>query len=364
MVCAAGLLLRIGGKQSFKTSVWLMLCLFMVQQIRAVTIAWDPNKESDIAGYKLFYGTANPPTTVVNAGTNTSVTLNNLNAGDTYYFYATAFNTAGLESSPSQTITYSVPFPSQSFADVTLRWDPSTSTNVQSYIISFRDLYGTNMTFITNQNLSTLSYRFPNLTPNKAYFFWVNAYASDSSRCDLYRPIGPIVPAGPSTDWCTRVPVLYLSWDGSTGGKWVGKLGKVGRWVASEPNQTSPYFGTMTNATYKIWSTNSADWAAPQISDGSSRVAASWYSTNQLTVPLKFTDSVIHRVSVYSADFENAGLQQYVELLNSSGTVISSITIGGFRWGEYLFFDVKGPVTLRFRPKVGNYATVSGLFVD
>jgi hypothetical protein len=358
MVCAAGLLLRIGGKQSFKTSVWLMLCLFMVQQIRAVTIAWDPNKESDIAGYKLFYGTANPPTTVVNAGTNTSVTLNNLNAGDTYYFYATAFNTAGLESSPSQTITYTVPQP----ADVTIIWDASPSTNLSHYTLSWRELYNsTNMTVVTTTNRS---YRFPNLIAGTAYFFWVNAFASDGSRCDLYRPAGPIPPAGTSTYGSWRVPALYLSWDGSTGGKWVGKFGKVGRWVASEPNQTSPYFGTMTNATYKIWSTNSADWAAPQTSDGSSRVAASWYSTNQLTVPLKFTDNAIHRVTLYFADFENAGLQEYVEFLNNGGTVCSSVTIGGFRWGEYLFFDVKGPVTLRFRPKVGNYATVSGLFVD
>src|SRR5436189_622301 len=57
---------------------------------KGVTVQWDPNSETDLAGYKLYYGQTNNAATVVNT-TSTSVTLTNLTAGKTYYFYATAY---------------------------------------------------------------------------------------------------------------------------------------------------------------------------------------------------------------------------------------------------------------------------------
>jgi hypothetical protein len=346
-------------KRLTQTFLCSSICIFFlaIPEARALTLAWDRNNEPNIAGYKLYYGVTNSAATKLDVGNSTSAAVNNLTAGKTYYFYVTAYNTAALESNPSQQITYTVPQP----ADVTIRWDPSTSTNVAFYTLSWRELYNsTNMTVIKTQNTS---YRFPDLKAGTAYFFWANAFDSKTNRLDLYRPTGPIVPAGQSTYWSTRVPALYLSWDGSTGGDWVGQFGKVGYLVASEPDKTSPYFGPI-NASYVTWPQYSSTGPALQTSDGKSRVAANWYSTNEITVPLNFNDNQIHRLSVYCADFQGAGYQQYIDFVGSNGVVYCSVTIGGFYWGEYLFFDVKGPSTLRIRPKSGNYATLSGLFVD
>jgi hypothetical protein len=65
-----------------------------------VTLAWDPSSGTNIiANYNVYYGAASRTyTNVVSAGTNTTVSISNLVESTTYYFAATAVDTAGLES--------------------------------------------------------------------------------------------------------------------------------------------------------------------------------------------------------------------------------------------------------------------------
>ncbi len=73
----------------------------------SVTLQWDANSEADLAGYKLTYGTVSGAyTETVDAGNATTATAANLNAGTTYYFVVTAYNTEGLDSLPSNEVTY------------------------------------------------------------------------------------------------------------------------------------------------------------------------------------------------------------------------------------------------------------------
>jgi hypothetical protein len=77
-----------------------------------VTLAWDPSVSSDVAGYKLYYqaGSADLPMEGIEAlegpspidvGDVTTFTLTGLPEGSVYYFRATAYNSTGLESDPS-----------------------------------------------------------------------------------------------------------------------------------------------------------------------------------------------------------------------------------------------------------------------
>jgi hypothetical protein len=72
-----------------------------------VTLAWDASAGTNIiANYNLYYGAASATyTNVVAAGTNLTVSVTNLVEGTTYYFAATAVDTAGLESDYSTEVS-------------------------------------------------------------------------------------------------------------------------------------------------------------------------------------------------------------------------------------------------------------------
>jgi hypothetical protein len=81
---------------------WLCLALIVAWSGPAfagrATLSWDPNTESDLAGYRLHYGTSSRAYgTSIDAGMQTTFTVNGLGLG-TYYFSVTAYNSSGVES--------------------------------------------------------------------------------------------------------------------------------------------------------------------------------------------------------------------------------------------------------------------------
>src|SRR5207237_7997790 len=74
---------------------------------QSVTLAWDANREPDVAGYVLHFGTSSLTlTNTINVGNITSKTISGLVSGVTYFFAVTAYNTSGLESSDSNEGSY------------------------------------------------------------------------------------------------------------------------------------------------------------------------------------------------------------------------------------------------------------------
>ncbi len=72
-----------------------------------VTLAWDPNTESDLAGYKLYYGTKiGTYEKVLDVGKVTTHTVSGLDPDLTYYFSASAYNTSGQESELATEIVF------------------------------------------------------------------------------------------------------------------------------------------------------------------------------------------------------------------------------------------------------------------
>ena len=64
-----------------------------------ISLAWDANIETDLAGYKLHYGTASGVYDhSVDVGNVTTYTLTGLTKGQTYYIVATAYDTSINES--------------------------------------------------------------------------------------------------------------------------------------------------------------------------------------------------------------------------------------------------------------------------
>ena len=78
----------------------------------AVQLAWDPSSDPTVSGYNVYYGTSSRTyTNVVPAGSSTSTIVSNLSSGVTYYFAATTYTVAGLESDYSAEAAYEVPSP-------------------------------------------------------------------------------------------------------------------------------------------------------------------------------------------------------------------------------------------------------------
>src|SRR5262245_3399782 len=81
-------------------------------QAAQVQLAWDAPLQADgtpvpnLAGYKLYYGSQSGQyQTAILVGMTTTYTVTNISAGQTYYFAATAYDTAGTESAFSNEVS-------------------------------------------------------------------------------------------------------------------------------------------------------------------------------------------------------------------------------------------------------------------
>ena len=79
-------------------------------QAQSVTLAWNPNPETNIAGYIVCYGTTPVVgcATSVNVGNTTTARVSGLTIGQRYYFKLKAYTTDGLESPLSDQVNWIV----------------------------------------------------------------------------------------------------------------------------------------------------------------------------------------------------------------------------------------------------------------
>ncbi len=100
--------------QFFKISILIVFITLSSQLAYAsgVMVSWVENSLSNVAGYMVYYGTASHNyTTDINAGTSTSVAIDGLTAGVTYYFAVTAYDNSGNQSAYSQEVQATIPNP-------------------------------------------------------------------------------------------------------------------------------------------------------------------------------------------------------------------------------------------------------------
>ncbi len=86
--------------------LFLTLLFFSIESVAQIELAWDPNTEPDIAGYRVYYGTASRAYgTPINVGNVTTYTLNDLSPRVVYYVAVTAYNMANDESDYSNEVS-------------------------------------------------------------------------------------------------------------------------------------------------------------------------------------------------------------------------------------------------------------------
>ena len=127
-------------------SIVLILKLQSTPDAADVTLAWNAKQSSDIAGYRIYYGTCSGIyTSRVDAGKVTNLKISDLNKGQTYYFAATTYDHKGNESNFLQEAVY----------------DPSANTGLINRISDQNKIkiYGSNKIASTGRN-SFLQLRF------------------------------------------------------------------------------------------------------------------------------------------------------------------------------------------------------------
>src|SRR5947209_11633535 len=84
---------------ALRRSFVFILCFLLLPLVQAAladaTLAWDPDNNPSVVGYRLYAGTSSGVyTQTVEAGNNTSLVVSNLRAGSTYFFAVTAYTTS------------------------------------------------------------------------------------------------------------------------------------------------------------------------------------------------------------------------------------------------------------------------------
>lgn len=102
--------------RGFSPSLFVLVILCLLQfavparATSSVTLAWNPSGTTNVAGYKIYYGTTSHNySAVVSAGNTTNATLTGLVPGATYYFSATTVDGAGNQSDYATEASYTVP---------------------------------------------------------------------------------------------------------------------------------------------------------------------------------------------------------------------------------------------------------------
>ncbi len=157
-----------------------------------VTLAWDQSTDSTVSGYRLYYGAATGSyTNVVDVGASTSATVSNLAPATAYYFAATTYSLAGMESAYSTEVAYVVPSPATNqpptlnpIPDITINENAGTQTvnltgitsgstnEVQVLTVS---AFSSNPALIPNP---TVNYTSPNTTGTLTFAPMANSYGA------------------------------------------------------------------------------------------------------------------------------------------------------------------------------------------
>ena len=100
-----------------------------------------------------------------------------------------------------------------------------------------------------------------------------------------------------------------------------------------------PSYATITpvGESNYVWAASTTDPRALQTAGGSSRIAATWWTTTSFTVDVNLTDGQTHDLELYLLDWDKQGRTEQVQISNATtGQVLSTQTVSSFQSGVYL----------------------------
>ena len=159
---------------------------------------------------------------------------------------------------------------------------------------------------------------------------------------------------------------IFVANDATTKGTWKGVYGADGYAIADHATSYPAYaqvtFAGQSNYT---WSGSTTDVRALQKPAASDRIASTWYTPNSFEIDINLTDGNWSQISLYCLDWDNAGREQRVDILDAvSGSVLNTRSVTAFNNGQYLIWNLRGHVKVRVTKTAGFNGVASGLFFD
>ena len=154
----------------------------------------------------------------------------------------------------------------------------------------------------------------------------------------------------------------FIGVDTTDAGNWQPAYGAQGYDIIGDEERKPAYATVISDGhSSKVWSNSTTETRALS-NPTKGRIAAAWTSTKSFSVDVDTDNDQSHEVALYFLDWQNAGLSERIDVLNSAGQVIDTRTASSFSNGEYLTWNVGGDVTFRITPLSGPYAGLSGIF--
>lgn len=178
----------------------MLLVQSSVHASQSVALTWNPSVATNVAGYKVFLGTASHNYSATNtAGLTTNTTISGLVEGQTYYFSAASYDSAGNQSTNSTEVSYAVPavvtpglHPVTGLKvtanpgvpnSVILSWTASTDAGVAGYQIFSGSAPGN---YSMSQNLGLVTNLvFTGLTPGATSYYAIKEYDTAWNESDI-----------------------------------------------------------------------------------------------------------------------------------------------------------------------------------
>ena len=165
-----------------------------------------------------------------------------------------------------------------------------------------------------------------------------------------------------------RGTATFVRTDTTTQGNWMSKYGSDGNLIANEIASMPSYAQvSVTGASTYVWEPSTTDARALQRpGNPTERVASQLYSETHYTFDVRLADGQPHWIALYCLDYDFAGREQTVDILEAAtGTRLDSRIITNFTGGTYLVWAVTGHVQIRVTKElsIGPNGTVSGLFI-
>jgi hypothetical protein len=222
------------------------------------------------------------------------------------------------------------------------------------------------------------------------YWVFVNA-DTGADPIDMFSTLvnAPAVPGGIVTPTPTPTPsptptpepiptptpvslVAFIDRAEAWKGNWKGKVGEDGYYLALDVGPDNPRLPAyaafaLTGATHALWSPGPDDPRALQVSGKSGRIAACWYTYEEMKFHVTFRDDAPHRVSFYALDWDGKGARgQTVRVVDAATkAILDTQVIDSFQDGVYLTWEARGDLIWRVTSHVpGANAVVSALFFD